>query len=59
MQVVLDEMVHREEEIFEKEYADMNWYGGKQTKHVQEMEMGRKWSKLSKCPFVYGKFALI
>jgi 5'-3' exoribonuclease 1 len=52
-------MVHWEEEIFEKEYADMNWYGGKQTKHVQEMEMGRKWSKLSKCPFVYGKFALI
>ena len=42
LQVVLDEMGHREREIFEKEYADMNWYKGKQAKHVKEMEMGRK-----------------
>jgi 5'-3' exoribonuclease 1 len=31
LQVVLDEMGLWEKEIFEKEYADMNWYKGKQT----------------------------
>jgi 5'-3' exoribonuclease 1 len=46
LQVVLDEMALWEKEIFEKEYADMNWYKGKQTKHVKEMEMARKRSKL-------------
>ena len=46
LQVVLDEMAQWEREIFEKEYADMNWYKGKQAKHVQEMEQGRKRSKL-------------
>jgi 5'-3' exoribonuclease 1 len=46
LQVVLDEMVHWEREIFEKEYADLNWYKGKQRRHVREMEMGRKRSKL-------------
>ena len=35
-----------EREIFEQEYADMNWYKGKQAKHVEEMELGRKRSKL-------------
>jgi len=34
-------MGHWEREIFEKEYADMNWYKGKQAKHVKEMEMGQ------------------
>jgi 5'-3' exoribonuclease 1 len=34
-----------EREVYEKEYVDMNWYKGKQTKHVKEMEMGRKDSK--------------
>jgi 5'-3' exoribonuclease 1 len=33
-------MSHWEWEIFEKEYADMNWYKGKQVKHVKGMEMG-------------------
>ena len=47
LQVVLDEMAVWEREIFEKEYADLNWYKGKQAKHVKEMEMGRKRSKLS------------
>lgn len=46
LQVVLDEMAQWEREIFEKEYADMNWYKGKQAKHVKEMEQGRKRSKL-------------
>ena len=39
-----------EQEVFEKEYADMNWYKGKQSKHVKEMEMGRKRSKLGAYP---------
>ncbi|KAG2018391.1 exonuclease II [Coprinopsis cinerea AmutBmut pab1-1] len=46
LQVVLDEMAVWEREIFEKEYADMNWFKGKQARHVKEMEMGRKRSKL-------------
>ena len=40
LQVVLDKMGHWEREISEKEYADMNWYKGKQAKHVKEMKMG-------------------
>lgn len=47
LQVVLDEMADWEREVFEKEYADLNWYKGKQAKHVKEMEMGRKRQKLS------------
>lgn len=39
-------MAQWEREIFEKEYADMNWYKGKQEKHVKEMELGRKRSKM-------------
>ncbi|KAK0205111.1 exonuclease II [Desarmillaria ectypa] len=46
LQVVLDEMAKWEQEVFEKEYADLNWYKGKQSKHVQEMELARKRSKL-------------
>ncbi|KAJ7868462.1 exonuclease II [Mycena leptocephala] len=46
LQVVLDEMALWEQEVFEKEYADVNWYKGKQAKHVKEMELGRKRSKL-------------
>ncbi|KAI0707261.1 exonuclease II [Earliella scabrosa] len=45
LQVILDEMAEWEREVFEKEYADLNWYKGKQAKHVKEMEMGRKRSK--------------
>lgn len=46
LQVVLDEMAQWEQDVFEKEYADINWYKGKQAKHVKEMEMGRKRSQL-------------
>lgn len=48
LQLVLDEMAQWEQEVFEKEYADMNWYKGKQRKHVEEMENGRKQAGLSK-----------
>ena len=30
-----------------KEYADMNWYKGKQTKHVKKMEMAQKLGEFS------------
>lgn len=46
LQVILDEMADWEREIFEKEYADLNWYKGKQAKHVKEMEVARKRNKL-------------
>jgi len=42
LQIVLDEMAQWEQEVFEKEYADINWYKGKQAKHVKEMENGKK-----------------
>jgi 5'-3' exoribonuclease 1 len=44
-------MGYRERELFAKEGADMNWYKGKQAKHVKEMEMGRKRLKLDKYSF--------
>ena len=40
LQIVLDETGQWEQEIFEKEYADMNWYKGKQMTQVNEMDMG-------------------
>ncbi|KAF7331974.1 5'-3' exoribonuclease 1 [Mycena kentingensis (nom. inval.)] len=46
LQVVLDEMGEWEQEVFEKEYADLNWYKGKQAKVVKEMEVARKRNKL-------------
>ncbi|KAJ7082372.1 exonuclease II [Mycena belliarum] len=46
LQVVLDEMALWEQEVFEKEYADLNWYKGKQVKHLKEMDLGRKRTKL-------------
>jgi 5'-3' exoribonuclease 1 len=46
LQVILDKMAPWEQEIFEKEYADLNWYKGKQMTHLNEMEMGRKRTKL-------------
>lgn len=51
LQVILDEMAEWEREIFEKEYADMNWYKGKQAKHVKEMESARKRSKFGTFSF--------
>ena len=46
LQVILDEMAEWEREVFEKEFADLNWYKGKQAKHVKAMEDARKRSKL-------------
>jgi 5'-3' exoribonuclease 1 len=54
LQVVLDEMALWEEEVFQKEYADANWYKGKQAKHIKEMELGQQRSKLGECQTCHG-----
>jgi len=54
LQLVLDQMKVWEQDIFQKEYADLNWYKGKQAKHVREMELGEKRSKLgASLPLVF------
>lgn len=45
LQVILDEMADWERDIFEKEYADLNWYKGKQAKHVKEIDNRKKQQK--------------
>jgi len=50
LQLVLDEMAQWEQEVFEKEYSDMNWYKGKQDKHVKQLDNGRKKGGLGKSP---------
>lgn len=40
--MVLDEMVSWEQEVFEKEYSDLNWFKGKQAKHVRELQSSKK-----------------
>jgi hypothetical protein len=39
LQQVLDEMAIWEREVFEREYADANWYKGKQRKYVEGREV--------------------
>ena len=50
LQAILDEMAEWEREIFEGEYADSNWYKGKQAKFVNEMETARKRAQLGTFP---------
>lgn len=38
---MLDELALTEKEAFEKEHVDMNWFKGKQSKHVQALERAR------------------
>jgi 5'-3' exoribonuclease 1 len=45
LQVILNEMAEWEREIFENEYADVNWYKGKQAKHVKETDRRRQKSQ--------------
>lgn len=47
LQLMLDELAKFEMENFEEEYADANWYKGKQSKEIQAMEKARKRGKLS------------
>jgi 5'-3' exoribonuclease 1 len=46
LQVVLDEMKLWEEDVFQKEYADLNWFKGKQSKHLKNTELARQRAKL-------------
>jgi 5'-3' exoribonuclease 1 len=46
--VVLDELALTEKESFEKENMDMNWFKGKQSKHIQIIEETRKKGPQSK-----------
>lgn len=47
LQLVLDELASFEREVFEEEYADSNWYKGKQQTHVAALEKARSKAKLS------------
>jgi 5'-3' exoribonuclease 1 len=46
LQVILDEMVEWDKENFEREYGDMNWFKGKQSKHIKEMRRAQKRNSL-------------
>jgi hypothetical protein len=45
---MLDELAKFEKDNFEQEFADNNWYKGKQQKEVDAMEKARKRGKLGK-----------
>ena len=53
LQVVLDEMTQWEREVFEKEYSDLNWYKGKQAKHVEEIEKKKQQAGLGIVSFFF------
>jgi hypothetical protein len=44
---MLDRLAEFEVERFEEEFADQNWYKGRQTKQIDAMEKARKRGKLS------------
>ena len=46
LQVILDEMVEWDKEVFEKESGDMNWFKGKQSKHIKELQRAKKHNAL-------------
>lgn len=50
LQVILDEMIEWEKEVFEKEFGDLNWLKGKQDKHLKELERERKRNPLVLTP---------
>ena len=53
LQILLDRMQEWEQEIFQREYSDMNWIKGKQHKHSQPDESTNStvgWLSLYFCP---------
>ena len=42
LQVILDEMVEWDKEVFEKESGDTNWFKGKQSRHIKELQRSKK-----------------
>ena len=43
-------MIEWEKEVFEKEYGDLNWFKGKQEKHLKELEREKKRNPLVLTP---------
>jgi len=39
-------MVEWDKEVFEREYGDMNWFKGKQSKHIKELQRAKKRNSL-------------
>ena len=52
--MMLDRLAEFEVERFEEEFADQNWYKGRQTKQIDAMEKARKRGKLSKSTYTLG-----
>lgn len=52
--MMLDRLAEFEVERFEEEFADQNWYKGRQTKQIDAMEKARKRGKLSKSTCTLG-----
>ncbi|WRT68404.1 5'-3' exoribonuclease 1 [Kwoniella shivajii] len=46
LQLMLDKLAQFEIDNFEEEYADQNWYKGKQQKEIEAMEKARKRGKM-------------
>jgi len=42
LQVILDDMVEWDKEVFEREHGDMNWFKGKQSRHIKELQRAKK-----------------
>jgi 5'-3' exoribonuclease 1 len=53
LQLLLDELAKFEVENFEEEYADQNWYKGRQSKEIEAMEKARKKGKLGEYTFPF------
>jgi 5'-3' exoribonuclease 1 len=47
LQLLIDGMAEWEQEIFEKEYADMNWFKGKQSQHAKGAAKERRCRSVS------------
>jgi len=54
LQLVLDELATFERETFEQEFADSNWFKGKQDKVISAMEKARMRNKLGQASHVPG-----
>jgi 5'-3' exoribonuclease 1 len=46
LQVILGEMLEWDKEVFEKEYEDMNWFKGKQSKHIKQLQRAKRRNSL-------------
>jgi len=42
LQVIVDEMADWDKEVFAKEFADMNWFKGKQSRHLKELRAKKR-----------------